>query len=144
MHHAKSYKDGKVDTTELDKVLVILNALIFMYITMKVTYYMKINDSMGLMSTLLVGVFKGVIPFLIIFFIFVSSFAMMQVILGGNQNLAESYSGMPIALGYFFQSFENGIGNISSPTINLLSDPSTMSTLDFVIVYSIYILWFLS
>ena len=102
MHHAKSYKDGKVDTTELDKVLVILNALIFMYITMKVTYYMKINDSMGLMSTLLVGVFKGVIPFLIIFFIFVSSFAMMQVILGGNQNLAESYSGMPIALGYFF------------------------------------------
>ena len=102
MHHAKTYKAGAVDTTEMEKVHVIMCALIFVYIILKVVFYFKINDSMGLMSTLLVGVFVGVVPFLIIFFTFVTCFAIMTAILGGNQNLAESYSGMPLALGYFF------------------------------------------
>ena len=80
---------------------MLLNAAIFFYIASKITYYFKINDDMGLMSTLLVGVFKGVIPFLVIFFAFVIYFAVFSAILGGNQNLAESYEGMPLAVGYF-------------------------------------------
>ena len=84
MHHAKAYKDGNVDTTEESKVLVILSGLIFLYIMIKITYFFKLNDSMGLMSTLLIGVFKGVVPFLIIFLTFVVCFSMMSAILGGN------------------------------------------------------------
>ena len=144
MHHAKTYKAGAVDTTEMEKVHVIMCALIFVYIILKVVFYFKINDSMGLMSTLLVGVFVGVIPFLIIFFTFVTCFAILTLILGGNQNLAEGYSGMPLAFGYFFQTFENGIGNISAPSINFLSDKSALTTLDYVIVYSIYFCWFMA
>jgi hypothetical protein len=87
--------------TSHEEVLVLLNAAIFFYIASKITYYFKINDDMGLMSTLLVGVFKGVIPFLVIFFAFVIYFAVFSAILGGNQNLAESYEGMPLAVGYF-------------------------------------------
>ena len=87
--------------TSDEEVLVLLNAAIFFYIASKITYYFKINDDMGLMSTLLVGVFKGVIPFLVIFFAFVIYFAVFSAILGGNQNLAESYEGMPLAVGYF-------------------------------------------
>ena len=87
--------------TSHEEALVLLNAAIFFYIASKITYYFKINDDMGLMSTLLVGVFKGVIPFLVIFFTFVIYFAVFSAILGGNQNLAESYEGMPLAVGYF-------------------------------------------
>ena len=87
--------------TSHEELLVLLNAAIFFYIASKITYYFKINDDMGLMSTLLVGVFKGVIPFLVIFFAFVIYFAVFSAILGGNQNLAESYEGMPLAVGYF-------------------------------------------
>ena len=144
MHYAKTYEAGTVVTTEMDKVLIIMNALIFLYITLKLIFYFKINDDMGLMSTLLVGVFKGVVPFLIIFLFFVACFSIMTVILGGNQNLAESYSGMPLALGFFFQTFENGIGNISAPTINFLSDKGNLTTLDYVITYGIYFFWFMA
>ena len=61
-----------------------MNLVIFFYIVLKTLYYFKVNDDMGLMSTLLIGVFKGVIPFLAIFFALVVSFAMASAILGGN------------------------------------------------------------
>ena len=61
-----------------------MNLVIFFYIVLKTLYYFKVNDDMGLMSTLLIGVFKGVIPFLAIFFTLVICFAMASAILGGN------------------------------------------------------------
>jgi len=51
---------------------------------------------------------------------------------------------MPIALGYFFQSFENGIGNISTPTINFLSGKKEKTSLDTIIIWMIYISWFMA
>ena len=84
MHHAAKYKEGSVDTTSEDQVLVLMNLVIFFYITLKFLYYFKVNDDMGLMSTLLIGVFKGVIPFLAIFFYTVINFSMSAAILGGN------------------------------------------------------------
>ena len=46
-HHAKTYKAGAVDSTEMDKVHVIMLALIFLYITLKILFFFKINDGMG-------------------------------------------------------------------------------------------------
>jgi len=51
---------------------------------------------------------------------------------------------MPLVLGYFFQTFENGIGNISSPTINFLSAKSKVTTVDNIIVSGIYFFWFMA
>ena len=48
-------------------------------------------------------------------------------------------------MGYFFQTFENGIGNISSPTINFLEDKKYDKTcIDHTIVFFIYFFWFVS
>jgi len=67
---------------------------------LKLTYFMKVNEKMGLMSALLLGVFKAVIPFLGIFFLWIGFFATMSFILGSNQSLAEGYTGVSPALGY--------------------------------------------
>jgi len=37
----------------------------------------------------------------------------MSKILGSNQSLADGYKGVASFWGYFLQTFENGIGNIS-------------------------------
>ena len=87
----------------------------------KFNYFLKINSQMGLMSTLLMGVFRAVIPFLAYFFITILYFAAVSCNLGGNHELAAGYSGATIAIGYFIQTFENGIGNINAPTINYLN-----------------------
>jgi len=49
-----------------------------------VLYFMKVNATLGLMSALLLGVFKAVVPFLGIFFLFVAFFATMAYILFSN------------------------------------------------------------
>jgi len=38
--------------------------------------------------------------------------------LGSNKSDAASFTGIAPAVGYFFQSFQNAIGNISNPSIN--------------------------
>jgi len=55
--------------------------------------------------------------------------------------LAESYVSTPLAFGYLFQTFENGIGNISSPTINFVADKKRDSALDYTIIAAIYSSW---
>jgi hypothetical protein len=99
---------------------------------------------MGLMSILLFGVFKAVVPFLGFFFFMVISFSILGAVLGSNHNLASSYVGANLAFGYFFQTFENGIGNISQPTINFLADSRNHTMIDHFIVFLIYFFWGMS
>ena len=96
------------------------------------------------MATLLMGVFKAVIPFLCYFCLNVVFFAMMSANLGSNFELANGYSGASTAFGYFFQTFENGIGNISAPTISYLSGVHNNTPLDTVITSMIYGFWWFS
>jgi len=63
---------------------------------------MKVSEQLGLMSALLLGVFRAVVPFLIIFFYFVGFFAIMGFNLESNKSNAESFSDINIVLGYFF------------------------------------------
>jgi len=63
---------------------------------------MKVNEQLGLMSALLLGVFRAVIPFLVIFFYFVVFFAVMAFNLGSNRSNAEGFEGITIIIGYFF------------------------------------------
>jgi len=94
------------------------------------------------MSALLLGVFRAVIPFFVIFFYFVAFFSIMAFNLGSNKSNAESFKGITSSFGYFFQTFENGIGNISSPSID--SGTADKSVLRSINIYMIYLFWFLA
>ena len=90
------------------------------------------------------GVFKAVIPFLAYFFITIIYFAAVSANLGSNHSLAAGYSGTTLALGYFFQTFENSMGNIDAPTINYLNSDHHKTLLDKIITVLIYTMWFLA
>ena len=68
-------------------------------------------------------------------------FAAMSAILGDNHSLAKGYVSTPLAIGYIFQTFENGIGNINAPTINFVNDKKRDSALDYTIIGAIYTFW---
>jgi len=142
---ALRYQSHDVQDTvsEHSKGLILLNAFILVYIMIKLVYFMKVNKTLGMMSALLLGVFIAVVPFLFVFMFFIFFFAMMSFTLGANRSLADGYTDMNPLIGYIVQTFENGIGNISAPTINFLSNGSKPeSVLDFSIVYTIYLFWF--
>ena len=135
------YSGGNYEVTQFEKVKLIFIVVIVVYSVLKVNYFLKVNSRMGLMSILLLGVFKAVVPFLGFFFFMVISFSIFGAVLGSNHNLANSYVGANLAFGYFFQTFENGIGNISSPTINFLADNRNHTKIDYFIVFLIYLFW---
>ena len=62
---------------------------------------------------------------MLILFAWVTFFAQMACILGANQGDAEGYS-MILAAGYFLTTFENGLGNISNPTIAFVKDEKVL------------------
>jgi len=68
-----------------DKVYVLLNFVIFFQIGFKCCKFFYVSDTFGMMSQLLLGVVKAVMPFLGIFIYFVLFFAASAAILGGNQ-----------------------------------------------------------
>jgi hypothetical protein len=90
-----------------------------------------------------------VLPFLTIFLFIVIEFALLSLILGSNHNLATGYEGLSLnqstlLIAYFLQTFENGIGNISAPTINFLANKKRQSSFDYFILALIYLFWFLA
>jgi len=93
-----------VDDPESDhmQLLILLNTFIQVCIAIKVLYFMKVNEVLGLMSALLLGVFNAVVPFLIIFFYFVFIFTVMAFNLGSNKSNAASFTNITPAIGYFF------------------------------------------
>jgi hypothetical protein len=87
----------------------------------KILFYQQVNETLGLMSTLIVQVFGAVIPFLFIFFMWVIYFCMLGCILGANKSNADSFH-IQASLGFFLTTYGNGIGNINNPSIAFLDD----------------------
>jgi hypothetical protein len=48
---------------------------------------------------------------------------------------------MPTALGYFFLTFENGLGNISPPTVEVWQSNHNQTITATLIIYLIYLTW---
>jgi len=90
---------------------------------------------------LLVGVIINTIPFLIVYLIWVSFFALSTFILSANQASAASFNPLPHAIGYFFTSFENSIGNINPPSIDFVTAKSKITYVDTIVIWLIYTLW---
>jgi len=90
-----------VHTSGHEQSVVLLNAFILISVMFKTLYFMKIYATLGLMSALLLGVFKAVVPFLGIFFMFVAFFATMAYILCSNKSNAHGFKGVALGIGYF-------------------------------------------
>merc|ERR1712166_1367479 len=113
---------------------------ILIIIWIKLTYYMKISDKLGLMGILLLGVLTAVVPFLFIYIYWVIFFAMMASTLGANKSLAKGFTGASSVVGYFFTTFENSIGNINAPTIDFKIG-ETPTILEKLCIFFIYFFW---
>ena len=74
------------------------------------------------MQQLLLGVAVAFIPFMVIYLFWVCFFALISITLGDNESLALSYTGLTGFVGYFMVTFENSLGNISSPSVGFLKN----------------------
>jgi len=88
-----------VDITDKDRFLVIFNVLNLTFIMFKTLFFQKVNETAGLMSELIQGVVKNVIPFLLLFFLWVIFFSSISEILGSNHKAASGYQGINSVIG---------------------------------------------
>jgi hypothetical protein len=91
---------------------LILAAVIFVAMVAKIQHIIKIYQDYGLLTELIVSSFFKVIPFMTIFMLWTSLFAMELYILKSNRSDADSFQGINIGAKYLFLAFSNGIGNI--------------------------------
>ena len=69
----------------------------------------------------------------------------MSDFLGANHSLANGYTDLSPFFGFFLNSFENSIGNINAPSIaDYQTKGKTLSPLDKVCIYLIYLFWWLA
>jgi hypothetical protein len=78
----------------------------------KIQHIIKIYKEYGLLTELIVKSIFEVIPFMVIFMLWTSLFAMELYILESNKTDAAGFAGINTGAQYLFLAFSNGIGNI--------------------------------
>ena len=132
-------------SSNMHNLLKLLKCFIIITSWFKLTWFQTQFKSLGLLQQLLIGVISAVIPFLCFYFFWVLFFAIVATILGANKSLADGYKPLTPFVGYFLNTFENSLGNISSPTIDFLKEKSQeLKFFDNFIVYLIYLFWWLA
>jgi hypothetical protein len=81
---------------------------------------------------------------MIIFVLWTTLFATQYLILKSNKTDVEGYDGIPTLLGYFLLAFENGIGNIQNPTVDVWISEFDQTFSASIIIFLIYFFWFLN
>ena len=79
--------------------------------------------------------------FLILWTLF---FAMQLFVLQSNKDDVEGYVGTSKGWGYFLLAFENGIGNISPPTVEVWYSKDSQSYSAGLLIFFIYAYWIMS
>jgi len=141
------YQEINIDASPyLSDVIRIFNVFILISIWIKISWFLKLNSDLGLMTQLIVGVLGAIFPFLIIYLLWVLLFALISFTLGANKENAESYVGVPsISIGYFLVAFENSLGNINPPSMGFLIDGAEPDQfLGKFKVLLIYFCWFVA
>ena len=85
---------------------------------------------------------SAVVPFMVIYWFWIAFFAIISAVLGSNANNAEAYVGLPLAISYFFVTFQNSLGNINNPTIIMIKGEEVLPAFDKIFVLVIYFFWF--
>ena len=70
----------------------------------------------GILTQLVASCFSMSIPFFVMLFIWIMAFTLIFMCLGIDFDFEDHYEGIPIFFAYFFQTIENSIGNIKTPT----------------------------
>lgn len=115
--------------SDTEMIIRLLRAANLIAIALKISYFQKISESLGLMQQLLMGVMSAVIPFMVIYLGWVCIFALMTVTLGANHSNADAYTDLFPAVGYFLTTFENSLGNINNPSINFMKGKTKLTVL---------------
>jgi hypothetical protein len=71
-------------------------------------------------------------------------FASQLYILRSNIDDVQGYEGTSAVVGYFILAFENGIGNISNPSVELWTSKKDQSLSASIIIFLVYFYWFLN
>ena len=90
----KTYYHPIVPDSDIDRVLMLLKVAILCTTVIKISWFQKIRTDLGLLQKLLFGVFKALIPFLAIYFLWILFFAMVFSTLDSNKSIMVEYSGM--------------------------------------------------
>ena len=84
---------------------------------LKIQHLVKIFPTFGRLSELISQSVVRVLPFFAFFLVWTFLFAIELFVLRSNREDVEGYTGTSMAVGYFLLAFENGIGNISPPSV---------------------------
>jgi len=107
----------------------------------RIQHFIKIYEDYGLLTELIAQSIYKVVPFLVIFLLWNCLFAMELYILKSNLSDVEGFKGIPTAIGYFFIAFENGIGNIASPSVDDWELTAETKFSARMVIYLVYIVW---
>lgn len=120
--HANALKDKnhltfKADDSLSNGNLILIISILFTFVV-KTLHIIKVYKSYGRLTVLMTKTLYQVIPFMVIYIAWTILFAFSLFVLKSSNSEAESYTGMPVSIGYFWVAFENGIGNINPPTVD--------------------------
>ena len=76
------------DTISLWECSKLVNCFNLFFIWIKISWYLKLQSSLGVMTQLVTGVMNGAIPFLVLYLFWVGLFVLISYNLGANENLA--------------------------------------------------------
>jgi len=93
------------------------------------------------MTVLVEKVTMDLLKLLLFWFIWVIFFALQSLVLGTNNSDSEKFHGASRAVGYFFQSFENGIGHIIRPSMDYWKHLEDKMVVDKIIIHLIWTFW---
>jgi hypothetical protein len=97
------------------------------------------------MTQLITGVLKAVMPFLVIYLLWVLLFTLIALTLGANKDNAKSYNDLPSTfMGYFLNAFENSLGNINTPTFDFSDGNGKLTFFQSLKVCIVYFFWWLA
>ena len=112
------YASSENPSEQLINTTLILVAIILPTMVIKIQHEIKIYKTLGMLSQLVSRSIVKVLPFLFFFVIWTILFALELYVLGSNLDDVDGYKGTSKAIGYFILAFENGVGNISPPSVN--------------------------
>ena len=117
-----------IDIDEVNRMTIaILNALMIWIMITKILFYLKVYDQFSVHVNMINEILKELLPFLSIFMLFISFFALSFFVLGGEFDSIspDTLGQMNYAFAAFFNSYEMSTGQEHNVTIK---DPKPIQT----------------
>ena len=97
---------------------VTFNSAMFVLITQKLMFFMRVSDNFASLVKLVGNVLRKVPPFTLFFFMWLVTLCLMFSC-AGVSIVSEDYSHIYGAVAFFIQNFRNSIGDINAPSVDI-------------------------